>query len=111
MLANITRFIESPYTALAAALALGALALSGKLNVNATYVLLVATWAIGIVGCRELATPLLIGVGLILAGVLVVLACWFQPDAVPGYAGVLKPKPDALLFSTREAGAIQMLEI
>ena len=88
MLAEIGRFIESPYTAFVAAVILGGIALSGKFSVTATQILLGVALVISIVGLREQPWPVLIGASAMIAGGLVLLAYWFQPDAIPSYAGI-----------------------
>ena len=52
-MSSIQHFLESPYTGLSVAIILGALALSGKFTVTATQTLLVAAWAVALVGLRS----------------------------------------------------------
>lgn len=110
MPADIGRFFESPYTALSIALVLGALAFTGKLSVTATQTLLVAAWAVAVVGLRQQPLPVMAGIAAILAGVLLLLAYWFRPDTVPTYTGILKPKA-TLLFSASGGGTIPKIQI
>jgi hypothetical protein len=104
------KFLESPYTALSAALILGGLALSGKFNVTATQCLLITAWAVSIVGLRGQPLPVMVGISAAIAGGLILLAYWFRPDVVPLYAGILTPK-STLLFSARNGGTIPKIEI
>ena len=110
MLAEIGKFVESPYTALVAALILGGIALSGKFSVTATQILLGVALVVAIVGLREQPLPVLVGCAAVIAGGLILLAYWFRPDAIPSYAGILKPKA-TLLFSVDQGGTIAKIQI
>ena len=88
---SIGRFLESPYTALSAAIILGALALSGRFSVNATQFLLVAAWVVSIIGLRGQPLPVSIGMSAIVGGALVLLGYWFQPDVMPAYWANSRP--------------------
>jgi hypothetical protein len=100
MAADLGRLIESPYTALSLTIVLAALALSGKFSVTATQILLVAGWAMAVIGLRGQALPVMIGTSLCIGGVLVLLGYWFRPDAVPSNFGRLMPEAKAtLIFS------------
>jgi hypothetical protein len=100
-MSGIEKLLESPYTALAVAVVLGALALSGKFNVTATQFLLVFAWAITTLGLRGQALPIMIGSSAVVAGALVLLGYYFRPDAVPSYYGVLEAQ-GTTLFSSKE---------
>jgi hypothetical protein len=102
--------LESPALALIAALVLGALALSGHFSAIATWVLLTAAWIIAIYALHILPSPIVVGVGAILAGCLILLAYWFRPDAVPTYSGILEPRSE-LLFSPGGGGKIPLVQI
>ncbi|MGB7099495.1 MAG: hypothetical protein WBD95_12130, partial [Xanthobacteraceae bacterium] len=110
-MAGIERLIESPYTALSAAIILGALALSGKFSVTATQTLLVAAWAVIVLGLRGRPLPVLIGSALATGGVLILLAYWFRPDAVRSYTGVLAPKAKLLFSANNAGGAMPLIQI
>ncbi len=85
-------FLESPYTALVVAIVLGALALSGKFNVSATYVLLAIAWAIATLALRAQPFPILAGSSLMIAGALVLLGFMFRPTPdLTANEGVLIP--------------------
>ena len=88
------------------------MAFSGKLNVPASQILLLAAWVILLFGMSSLPMPLLIGCALISAGCLVVLGYWIRPALVPAYTGILEPeKPISLLYSTKTEGRIPKLRI
>jgi hypothetical protein len=103
---EVSKLLESPYTALVVAIVLGALALTGKFTVTAAHALLVLAWAVVIVGLRGQPLPLMIGFGAVAAGALVLLGYWFSPDPVPGYVGVLYPKVQSVLKDGRVATRI-----
>jgi hypothetical protein len=107
---TLEKLLESPYTAIWLALVLGGLALSGKFNVTATQLLLVAAWVVAIVGMRGQPLAILIGLAAIIGGGLLILAYLFRPDAVPVYTGVLTPKP-TLLFSANNGGTTPKIQI
>ncbi|WP_315716481.1 MULTISPECIES: hypothetical protein [unclassified Bradyrhizobium] len=107
---NIEKILESPYTALSAAVILGALALSGKFSVTATQCLLAVAWAVVLFGLRGQPLPVQAGCALVTGGVLILLAFFFRPDAVPSYAGVLVPKSE-LLFSATNGGKTPLIQI
>jgi hypothetical protein len=98
--ASMPALLESPYTALVCAVVLGALALSGRFSVSATQFLLVAAWGIVIVGMRGQQLTVTVGVAAIVGGILLLLAYYFRPDAVPSYAGILTPKGETLFSSS-----------
>ena len=108
---SIQHLLESPYTALCVAIILGAVALSGKFTVIATQILLVAAWAVALVGLRGQPLPILIGTGALVGGGLILLAYWFRPDAVPQYSGVLVPKSVEVLFEANAGILSRVLEI
>jgi hypothetical protein len=110
-MSSIQHLLESPYTALCVAIILGAVALSGKFTVIATQILLVAAWAVALVGLRGQPLPILIGTGALVGGGLILLAYWFRPDAVPQYSGVLVPKSDEVLFEPNAGIPSRVLEI
>lgn len=91
-------FLKNPITALAVALVLGAAALSGKFSMIATQVLLAAAWLLVLWMLRENPWPVWIGSSLIAAGVFVMLAYYFTPEAVPSFSGILKPQKSFLIM-------------
>jgi hypothetical protein len=107
---GVEKILESPYTALSAAIILGAIALSGKFSVTATQCLLAAAWAVVVVGLRSQPLPVQAGCALVAGGALILLAYFFRPDAVPSYAGILVPKSE-LLFSTDRVGKTPLIQI
>src|SRR2546428_13242392 len=110
-MSSIQHLLESPYTGLSVAIILGALALSGKFTVTATQTLLVAAWAVALVGLRSQPLPILIGTGAVVGGGLILLAYWFRPDAVPQYSGALVPKSGEVLFEANAGILSRVLEI
>lgn len=105
---DLGKVMESPYTALSAAIVFGALALSGRFSVTATQLLLVAAWGVAVVGLRGQPLPICVGTSAIIAGALIMLGYWFRPDAIPAYSGILTPK---ILFSASDPGTKPKLQI
>lgn len=113
----IAKFIESPYTALAVAIVLGALALSGQFNVTLTQLLLGAAWAVAFVGLRDQPWPIMVGASAMIAGCLLMLGYWFRPETVSidlsKNEGILvpdnQPIPDFAQNSRAPANAIMVV--
>lgn len=100
---DVSKLLESPYTALVVAIVLGALALSGKFTVMATHALLAVAWAIVIIGLRGQPFSLIVGFGGVAGGIFVLLGYWFSPEPIPGYVGILYPKVETVLKGRHSA--------
>lgn len=106
----VAKLVASSHAQMFVALAFGALALSGKFSVTATWVLFAVAWVVAMAGLRWLPLPMFVGTGVILGGGFVFLAFVFRPDAIPAYTGILAPKAE-LLFSPAGKGRIPKLQI
>jgi hypothetical protein len=95
----IKQLLDSPITAIFIGIVIGALALSGKFSVTATQILLVAALVIAIIGLRSQPTPVILGGGAAIGGVLLLLGYWFRPDAIPSNFGTLIPLQANLVLS------------
>ena len=107
------------YAALVLALVPGALALSGKFNVVATYVLLALASVVIVIGVWRQPRLTRLGVPAIAAVILSLCGYLFTPDPVPGYSGILYPKvttifspkkPPDRVFELGENGAMLKID-
>jgi hypothetical protein len=106
VLDTIAHHLGDP-VALAVAVALGAIAVSGKFSVRATQLLLLIAWLLVLLALRE-QTWMLFCVNAVASAVaFVLLAIFFRPETIPQNFGALIPGRK-LLFSKNKNPAVEI---